>query len=155
VAWSADPESLRGRTAVVAGATRGAGRGIAAALGEAGATVVCTGRSSSGGGLRSDYPGRTETIEETAALVTALGGTGVAVAVDHLESDQVARLAARIKAEHGHIDILVNDIWGRRSSRAAHPTGTRRSGITTLTKGSGYCVSGSTRTSSPRTTCSR
>jgi NAD(P)-dependent dehydrogenase (short-subunit alcohol dehydrogenase family) len=121
VAWSADPESLRGRTAVVAGATRGAGRGIAAALGEAGATVVCTGRSSSGGGLRSDYAGRTETIEETAALVTALGGTGVAVAVDHLESDQVARLAARIKAEHGHIDILVNDIWGAEILKGGPP----------------------------------
>lgn len=71
--------------AVVGGATRGAGRGIAAALGEAGATVYCTGRSSRTGALRSDY-GRAETIEETAELVTDLGGTGIAVAVDHLES---------------------------------------------------------------------
>ena len=97
--------------AVVAGATRGAGRGIAAALGEAGATVYCTGRSSSTGSLRSDY-GRAETIEETAELVTALGGTGLAVPVDHLESDQVARLAQQVRAEQGHIDVLVNDIWG-------------------------------------------
>ncbi|HVQ14387.1 MAG TPA: hypothetical protein VMS40_12385, partial [Vicinamibacterales bacterium] len=76
--WSPDSSSLRGRIAVVAGATRGAGRGIAAALGEAGATVVCTGRSTRAtGSSRSDY-NRPETIEETAELVTALGGTGVA-----------------------------------------------------------------------------
>jgi NAD(P)-dependent dehydrogenase (short-subunit alcohol dehydrogenase family) len=97
--------------AVVAGATRGAGRGIAAALGEAGATVVCTGRTSSSGAIRSDYD-RAETIEETAELVTHLGGTGIAAAVDHLDPDQVADLAARIRADHGHIDVLVNDIWG-------------------------------------------
>jgi len=97
--------------AVVAGATRGAGRGIAAALGEAGATVYCTGRSSRTGALHSDY-GRAETIEETAELVTDLGGTGIAVAVDHLESDQVARLAEQVRSDHGHIDVLVNDIWG-------------------------------------------
>jgi NAD(P)-dependent dehydrogenase (short-subunit alcohol dehydrogenase family) len=96
---------------VVAGATRGAGRGIAAALGEAGATVVCTGRSSRTKTLRSDYD-RDETIEETAELVTELGGTGVAVAVDHLDSDQVEHLAERMRKEHGHIDVLVNDIWG-------------------------------------------
>ena len=80
--WSPDRDALRGRVAVVTGATRGAGRGIAAALGEAGATVVRTGRSS--GSTRSEY-NRTETIEETAALVTRLGGTGIAVAVDHLD----------------------------------------------------------------------
>ncbi|WP_089250754.1 SDR family oxidoreductase [Rhodococcoides kyotonense] len=97
--------------AVVAGATRGAGRGIAAALGEAGATVICTGRSSRTGTLVSDYD-RPETIEETAELVTALGGTGVAIAVDHLVSHQVAALAERIRVDYGHIDILVNDIWG-------------------------------------------
>jgi NAD(P)-dependent dehydrogenase (short-subunit alcohol dehydrogenase family) len=65
--------SLRGRIAIVAGATRGAGRGIAVGLGEAGATVICTGRSSRTGKLASDYAGRPETIEETAELVTALG----------------------------------------------------------------------------------
>jgi NAD(P)-dependent dehydrogenase (short-subunit alcohol dehydrogenase family) len=111
VGWSPDPEALRGRVAVVAGATRGAGRGIAAALGEAGATVVCTGRSSRTKALRSDYD-RAETIEDTAELVTQLGGTGVAVAVDHLDSDQVEDLAEQIRTDHGHIDVLVNDIWG-------------------------------------------
>ena len=108
-----DPDpTLRGRVAVVAGATRGAGRGIAAALGEAGATVYCTGRTSRGGRLASDYPGRPETIEETAELVTALGGTGVPVAVDHLDRDQVRGLADRVRAEHRHLDVLVNDVWG-------------------------------------------
>jgi NAD(P)-dependent dehydrogenase (short-subunit alcohol dehydrogenase family) len=95
--------------AVVAGATRGAGRGIAAALGEAGATVICTGRSTRS--RRSEYD-RPETIEDTADLVTRLGGAGIAVAVDHLQPDQVARLAERIRADHGHVDVLVNDIWG-------------------------------------------
>jgi NAD(P)-dependent dehydrogenase (short-subunit alcohol dehydrogenase family) len=99
--------------AVVAGATRGAGRGIAAALGEAGATVVCTGRSSSAGSaaIRSDYD-RAETIEETAELVSRLGGEGIAVQVDHLDPSQVQALAERIRGEHRHIDVLVNDIWG-------------------------------------------
>jgi NAD(P)-dependent dehydrogenase (short-subunit alcohol dehydrogenase family) len=95
--------------AVVAGATRGAGRGIAAALGEAGATVVCTGRSTRA--ARSEYD-RPETIEETAELVTQLGGTGIAAAVDHLDPDPVKRLAEQIRKDHGHIDVLVNDIWG-------------------------------------------
>jgi NAD(P)-dependent dehydrogenase (short-subunit alcohol dehydrogenase family) len=112
MAWSPDPEALRGSVAVVAGATRGAGRGIAAALGEAGSTVICTGRSSRTAALHSDYEGRPETIEETAELVTALGGTGIAIPVDHLDPAQVAALAARIRDEHGHIDVLVNDIWG-------------------------------------------
>ena len=97
--------------AVVAGATRGAGRGIAAALGEAGATVVCTGRSSVRGNDGSDYD-RPETIEETAALVSRLGGTGIAVQVDHLDVTQVRMLAGRLTADFGHIDVLVNDIWG-------------------------------------------
>jgi NAD(P)-dependent dehydrogenase (short-subunit alcohol dehydrogenase family) len=109
--WFPDPEALRGRVAVVAGATRGAGRGIAAALGEAGATVYCTGRSSRAGRGGSDYD-RPETIEETAELVTSLGGTGVPVQVDHLDVEQVRRLAERLRTEHGHIDVLVNDIWG-------------------------------------------
>jgi NAD(P)-dependent dehydrogenase (short-subunit alcohol dehydrogenase family) len=109
MAWKPDPSSLRGRVAVVAGATRGAGRGIAAALGEAGATVVCTGRST--GSTRSEYD-RPETIEETAALVTELGGTGIAEVVDHLDPRAVAALAERIRADHGHVDVLVNDIWG-------------------------------------------
>ena len=109
--WLPDPDALRGKVAVVAGATRGAGRGIAAALGEAGATVICTGRSSTAGGMRSDYD-RPETIEETAQLVQDLGGTGVAVQVDHLDREQVRGLADRLRAEYGVIDILVNDIWG-------------------------------------------
>jgi NAD(P)-dependent dehydrogenase (short-subunit alcohol dehydrogenase family) len=107
--WSPGRDSLRGRVAVVAGATRGAGRGIAAALGEAGATVVCTGRSTKTN--RSEY-NRAETIEETAELVTNLGGTGIAVAVDHLDAAQVKSLAELIRKDHGHIDVLVNDIWG-------------------------------------------
>jgi NAD(P)-dependent dehydrogenase (short-subunit alcohol dehydrogenase family) len=109
--WSLDRDALRGRVAVVAGATRGAGRGIAAALGEAGATVVCTGRSSSTTGTRSEYD-RDETIEETADLVTQLGGTGIAIAVDHLDAAQVRRLAEQIRQDLGHVDALVNDIWG-------------------------------------------
>ncbi|OFX21722.1 MAG: short-chain dehydrogenase [Anaeromyxobacter sp. RBG_16_69_14] len=109
--WSPKREALRGRVAVVAGATRGAGRGIAVALGEAGATVVCTGRSSRGGGLRSDYD-RPETIDETAELVTRAGGMGIAKPVDHLDPRQVSLLAQELRAAHGRIDVLVNDIWG-------------------------------------------
>jgi NAD(P)-dependent dehydrogenase (short-subunit alcohol dehydrogenase family) len=102
---------LRNRVAVVAGATRGAGRGIATALGEAGATVICTGRSSRTGALQSDYD-RPEMVEETAELVSNLGGVGVAAAVDHLEPAQVSKLAQWIRKDYGHIDVLVNDIWG-------------------------------------------
>ena len=87
------------------------GAGIAAALGEAGATVICTGRSSRTGALESDY-NRPETIEETAELVTRLGGVGIAEVVDHLDPAQVAALAERMREEHGHLDVLVNDIWG-------------------------------------------
>src|SRR5687767_3831712 len=87
VNWTPDRDALRGRVAVVAGATRGAGRGIAAALGEAGATVICTGRSSRTRAILSDY-NRDETIEDTAELVTHLGGTGIAIAVDHLRSEE-------------------------------------------------------------------
>jgi NAD(P)-dependent dehydrogenase (short-subunit alcohol dehydrogenase family) len=100
---------LAGKVAVVAGATRGAGRGTALALGEAGATVYCTGRST--GERRSEYD-RPETIEETAELVTAAGGVGIAMAVDHLEAGEVEALARRIDAESGRLDVLVNDIWG-------------------------------------------
>jgi NAD(P)-dependent dehydrogenase (short-subunit alcohol dehydrogenase family) len=100
---------LAGKVALVAGATRGAGRGIAVALGEAGATVYATGRSTRGRRSEVDRP---ETIEETAELVTAAGGEGIAVGVDHLEPDEVRRLVERIDAEHGRLDVLVNDIWG-------------------------------------------
>src|SRR5688572_21225333 len=107
----AQPDALRGRVAVVAGATRGAGRGIAVALGEAGATVICTGRTSTVKAIASDYQ-RQETIEETADLVTRAGGRGVAVPVDHLVAEQVSALADFIERDFGHIDVLVNDIWG-------------------------------------------
>ena len=100
---------LTGKVALVAGATRGAGRGTAVALGEAGATVYCTGRTTRE--RRSEYD-RPETIEETAELVTEAGGTGIAVAVDHLEPEQVAALVERIDADSGRLDLLVNDIWG-------------------------------------------
>ncbi|UPJ46228.1 SDR family oxidoreductase [Bradyrhizobium sp. 200] len=119
---AASDAPLRGRIAVVAGATRGAGRGIATALGEAGATVICTGRSSTRADAptRSDYD-RSETIEETAELVTRLGGKGVAIAVDHLEPAQVAALAERIRIDHGRIDLLVNDIWGAEVLKGGPP----------------------------------
>ena len=100
---------LQGKIALVAGATRGAGRGIAVALGEAGATVYCTGRSTR---RRPATPGRPETIEETAELVTAAGGRGIAMRVDHTEPAEVKKLVAAIKRRHKGLDILVNDVWG-------------------------------------------
>lgn len=106
-----NPNALRGRVALVTGATRGAGRGIAAALGEAGATVICTGRSSRVRRMQSDYD-LPQTIEETAELVSSLGGVGVAIPTDHLVIDEVRALADRLRADYGAIDILVNDIWG-------------------------------------------
>jgi NAD(P)-dependent dehydrogenase (short-subunit alcohol dehydrogenase family) len=101
---------LQGRIALVAGATRGAGRGIAIALGEAGAIVYCTGRSSRK--LSRPTSARPETIEETAELVTAAGGQGIAVRVDHTDPAQVKKLLATIKRHHKGLDILVNDVWG-------------------------------------------
>jgi NAD(P)-dependent dehydrogenase (short-subunit alcohol dehydrogenase family) len=100
---------LTGRVALVAGATRGAGRGIAIELGAAGATVYCTGRTTRA--RRSEYD-RPETIEETAEAVTAAGGHGIAIQVDHLDPEQVKALVARVDAGHSRLDVLVNDIWG-------------------------------------------
>ena len=102
-------QPLRNQVAVVAGATRGAGRGIARMLGAAGATVYCTGRSVHG---RPATPGRPETIEETAELVTAQGGEGIAVRTDHTVESEVEKLFGRVRAEAGRLDVLVNDIWG-------------------------------------------
>jgi NAD(P)-dependent dehydrogenase (short-subunit alcohol dehydrogenase family) len=101
--------ALAGRVALVAGATRGAGRGIAAQLGACGATVYCTGRTTDQ--QRSEM-NRPETIEETAALVDAAGGRGIAVQVDHLEPEQVRALVERIEREQGRLHLLVNDIFG-------------------------------------------
>ncbi|MFD5623744.1 SDR family oxidoreductase [Streptomyces yangpuensis] len=101
--------TLEGRVALVAGATRGAGRGIAVQLGAQGATVYVSGRSTRG--RRSEYD-RPETIEETAELVTAAGGRGIAVAADHLVPAEVEALVGRIDSEQGRLDVLVNDIWG-------------------------------------------
>jgi len=101
--------TLQGKVALVAGASRGAGRGIAMELGAAGATVYVTGRTTRD--RQSEYQ-RPETIEETAEAIDALGGKGIAVRVDHLVSDEVRDLVARIRKDEGRLDILVNDIWG-------------------------------------------
>ncbi len=101
--------SLAGKVALVAGATRGAGRGIAVQLGAAGATVYVTGRTSRS---KQSEMNRPETIEETAALVDEAGGRGIAVQVDHLVPDEVSALVKRIRGEQGNLHILVNDIWG-------------------------------------------
>jgi NAD(P)-dependent dehydrogenase (short-subunit alcohol dehydrogenase family) len=102
-------KSLAGKVALVAGATRGAGRGIAVLLGAAGAIVYVTGRTT-----RSDRSemNRPETIEESASLVDESGGQGIAVQVDHLVPDEVRALVKRIQDEKGRLHILVNDIWG-------------------------------------------
>jgi NAD(P)-dependent dehydrogenase (short-subunit alcohol dehydrogenase family) len=107
---SASATDLRGRVAVVAGGTRGAGRGIAAALGARGATVYVTGRSSSASG--PSELGRSETIEGTAQLVDAAGGQGIAVRCDHMRIAEVDALRERVERESGRLDLLVNDIWG-------------------------------------------
>ena len=112
---------LSGKIALVAGATRGAGRGIACMLGEAGATVYCTGRSTrakpavrrlDAAGTAFELERRPETIEETAEMVAAYGGAGIPAQVDHTDPAQVEALFERIKAEQGGLDILVNDVWG-------------------------------------------
>jgi NAD(P)-dependent dehydrogenase (short-subunit alcohol dehydrogenase family) len=100
---------LKDTVALVAGATRGAGRGIAIELGALGATVWCTGRTTRAQRSEVDRP---ETIEETAELVDAAGGRGVSVQVDHLVPEQVRALVARIEREHGRLDVLVNNAWG-------------------------------------------
>ncbi|MFF3641887.1 SDR family oxidoreductase [Streptomyces sp. NPDC002564] len=103
-------QTLTGKIALVAGATRGAGRAMAVELGRAGATVYVTGRTTRA--HTSEIGRGSETIEETAELVGAAGGTGIAVPTDHLEPDRVEALVARIDREQGRLDILVNDIWG-------------------------------------------
>lgn len=103
-------KTLKGKIALVAGATRGAGRGMACMLGEAGATVYCTGRSVKG--KPPTMKNRPETIEETAEMVTERGGHGIAVQVDHTKEDQVEALFKKVKKEQGKLNILINDIWG-------------------------------------------
>src|ERR1700757_5107521 len=100
---------LAGQVALVAGATRGAGRGIARALAAAGAFVYCTGRSAAGHPRGMDRP---ETIDQTVAMIEHAGGRAIAVRVDHTGEEEVARLAARVRDEAGRLDVLVNSIWG-------------------------------------------
>lgn len=102
-------QPLAGRVALVAGATRGAGRGTAIALAEAGALVYCTGRSAEGQPGGMDRP---ETIDETAAIIAARGGRAEALKVDHTDAEQVTALAERVRVDAGRLDVLVNSIWG-------------------------------------------
>src|SRR5712691_6206651 len=107
----AEMKPLKSKIAVVAGATRGAGRGIACMLGEAGATVYCSGRSTREHPTTTGfYAGRPETVDETAEMVTQYGGVGIPVCTDHLVAEQVEALIARVRSEEGRLDILVNDI---------------------------------------------
>ncbi len=101
---------LKGKVAVVTGASRGGGRGIALVLGENGSTVYVTGRSTRGHSTRADLPG--STIDDTAEQVTARGGVGIPVQCDHTVDEQVAALFERVKQEQGRLDILVNNVWG-------------------------------------------
>ncbi|MEU2853666.1 SDR family oxidoreductase [Streptomyces syringium] len=103
-------KALAGKVALVTGASRGGARAIAVELGRAGATVYVTGRTGRGKASETGRPA--ETVEQTAELVTAAGGEGVAAVVDHLEADQVRALAERVDREQGRLDILVNAIWG-------------------------------------------
>ena len=100
---------LAGKVALVAGATRGAGRGIAIELGAAGATVICTGRSTR---TQPSDLNRPETIEETAEQISSAGGVGIAIRCDHTQEPEVKALFERVQLEHGHLDILVNDVYG-------------------------------------------
>ena len=106
---STESNPLAGQVSLVAGATRGAGRGIARALAEAGAFVYCTGRSAAGYPKGMDRP---ETLDETVALIEETGGRAVALRVDHTHEDEVSRLAARIREEAGRVDVLVDSVWG-------------------------------------------
>jgi NAD(P)-dependent dehydrogenase (short-subunit alcohol dehydrogenase family) len=101
-------QSLRGQVALVTGASRGGGKGIALVLGERGATVYVTGRSVRGMATTLGRPG---TVDDTAEEVTARGGMGVAVRCDHTDDAQVEALVQRIRDKHGRLDVLVNNAW--------------------------------------------